>query len=640
MINISNRQKELIKYIWNRRKRITGKELAVFFSVTPRTIRTDIKNINAKERIIHSSGRGYFILKDQDKTIKSILNNKNAPVQQFERVNYILKKLLIAKNKLDVYEIAEEIYVSEATLEKDLKMLSNVLNEKYKNLGICKKGSKFYITGGEKDKRLLMSQLLFKELKGNLLNLSNFQIHFKYDLPKIKQTVLSILSKNKFHVRDVSINNLIIHIAITMERIEKENFLKSGISVNEDSEEYKVAIDICNSIKNEFNIDFPQKEVKYIGFLLIGKKVIESTFSSRLEFYRNIPIEYVKRIESIVEDTCKEFRINFLEDEELIIGLTLHMKLMHERLEKKALNRKNILEDLKLEYPIIFEIAVFVCKKFYETMGFEAEEIEEGEVAFIALHFGASYERRFKKNKLLRVALVCPTGYMTSNILLEKLNRLYKRRIEIEDVYSIMDLESIDKTKVDYIFSTVELGADIDIPVLVVSTFLLDKDFKNIDRIIKHFEFKNTLEIEKYFDPRFFHIKNTFKNMFEAISFMTEKLEVNNIVPENYKELVMERELIAPTSFGNLVALPHAVELNAYKTVFSVVILKKPIKWGKHNVQLIFMGAIKKGERKMLNKLINHITQILEDPKSINQLIKISNYNEFIKKIGKLPSED
>ncbi|AOT68628.1 BglG family transcription antiterminator [Geosporobacter ferrireducens] len=640
MTNLINRQKEIIKYIWNKRKTVTGKELALFFSVTARTIRMDIKMINVNNTIIYANNKGYYIPQSAEKVIKKVLHSVNMPIEQCDRVNYLLKKLLMFKNKLDVFEVADEIHVSEVTIEKDLKALSSLLCKKNSQLILRKKANKFHLLGEEKDKRFLFSKLLHEELKENFLDLKRYEAYFPYDLMKLKYIIISALDRNKYQIRDIGIINLIIHMAIAMERIEKNNILQNCVLIESNSAEYRVATDICNNIKKEFDIDFPKEEIAYIGILLIEKRVLRIDNINKIELYKNFPIEYIKIMESIILDTYEEFGINFIDDEELIVGLTIHMKLMHERLEKKAPMRNILLGDLKLEYPIIFEIAVFVCKKFYEKMDLEIEEIEESEIGFIALHFGASYERNFNMDKMLKVALVCPTGYTASNILLHKINRLYADSIKVVEIYSIANVEKIEKKQVDYIFTTVKLGHFTDIPILVLSAFLTEKDMKNIDRLIKHQLLIKCPTMEKYFIPQFFYLKDTFENEFEAISFMAEKLQEAKIVPANYKALVIERELIASTSFGNLVALPHAVELNAFQTVFSVAILKKPMRWGTHKVQLILMSAVKRGERKMLNELINHIAAILDDSKAVNNLVMSSNFDSFKHNITRLPYED
>jgi lichenan operon transcriptional antiterminator len=634
LIHIVKRQKEIIRYILRKNTYVTGKEISLALLVSDRTIRIDIKSINALEDIIHSTNQGYFIPREKIKSAKDIVDRKHIPVEQMDRTQYILKKLILSKSVLDIYDIAEELYISECTIEKDIKMVSNFFKEGGYKLAVKKYGEKFSLEGEEKEKRFLLSSLLFEELKDNIFSLRCYQYYFNYNLEDLKKRVVEIIEKNTFYIRDMEEINFLIHIAIAMERVEKNNILQRNLNIDEKSKEYQIAIEIGRAIEENFKVKFPKVEIQYVAFLLLGKKVVGGNFSSKIQLYKDIPVEYIKVTEEILRDICKEFGINFMDDENLLVGLTLHMQLMHERIKKENPIKSISAPDLKINYPIIFEIAVFTCKKFYEKMGMEVKEWQESEISFIALHFGASYEGKFKRENKLNVALVCPSGYTTSGILLKKIKNTYGDSINIVNTYSISELDEVKNEDVDYIFTTVDLGNFFPIPFIIISSFLSNKDFKNIYDVLNKEVKKKDLKIEGYFDSRFFYQVDFFKNEVEAIQYMSRRLLEEDIVEESYEKMVIEREKIASTAFDNLVAMPHAIELNARKTLFSVAVLKKPMNWKGQKIQLILMSAIKKGERKTLNHFMNHIAEILDNPLHVNELIASNSYEEFIERLN------
>ncbi|MDI3481228.1 MAG: putative licABCH operon transcriptional regulator [Tepidanaerobacteraceae bacterium] len=114
---------------------------------------------------------------------------------------------------------------------------------------------------------------------------------------------------------------------------------------------------------------------------------------------------------------------------------------------------------------------------------------------------------------------------------------------------------------------------------------------------------------------------------------MANELYDRGYVPQNYPELVFEREKISSTSFGNLVAIPHPIIMNAYETVISAAILDKPIVWGNHKVQVVFMFAIKTGDRKKLDFLYNHIVEVIDDLKRVKKLIESRDFYDFTLKL-------
>src|SRR5699024_12008381 len=88
----------------------------------------------------------------------------------------------------------------------------------------------------------------------------------------------------------------------------------------------------------------------------------------------------------------------------------------------------------------------------------------------------------------------------------------------------------------------------------------------------------------------------------KVIKFICEKLEVSGLVKENYIHSVMQRESYSSTNFGNMVALPHPIEAQTKDTFWSIMTLKKPIKWGESYVQLIILLNISKDEKRNLKQ--------------------------------------
>lgn len=634
MFPVSKRQKEIINYLLRKNAPATGKEIALALSVSDRTIRLDIKALNARDEIIHATKQGYFVPGSEMIEARALIGQKNLQLEPFERMQFILKKLLLAQKTLDGYELAQELCISESTLEKDLKAMEEFMRDGLYRLRLQKHGFELELTGEEKERRALFSRLLAEEMKDNAFSLQQYQTFFRYDLTCLRSIVAEIIKEHTFYIRDTEQINFLVHLAIAMERVEQHEILQNTFHVEEKSAEYLLAEEIGAAVSRHFAVSFPETELKYVAFLLMGKKVIGGSFSSRLQLYRDMPVEYVEATEEILKAIWGEFGLNFLEDEQLIIGLTLHLQLLHERIRLGNQVRNFAAPDLKSNYPMIFEIAVFACKQFYEKLGLKAALSPESEISFIALHFGASYEARLKKNSKLKVALVCPSGYTTSHLLLEKLKRTYGDSIDVIGAYSLSEFESLKKNNIDYVFSTVNLGSLSPTPFLVISSFLSNADFRNIYEVLNKEVKKKELKSEQYFDKRFFYRMESLDDAAAAIKYLSERLLEAGIVDEDYAKLVLEREAIASTAFDNLFALPHAIELTAKKTLFAIAILDKAMDWNGQKVRLIMLSAIRKGERKTLNQLMGRLAEVLNNPARVKELTASETYDDFMLKLG------
>ena len=70
------------------------------------------------------------------------------------------------------------------------------------------------------------------------------------------------------------------------------------------------------------------------------------------------------------------------------------------------------------------------------------------------------------------------------------------------------------------------------------------------------------------------------------LQFLTEQLRVKGLMDEKAKASVFEREETSPTEIGNLVAIPHPIYNDTPVSSVATLILKKPILWEEHHVQI------------------------------------------------------
>lgn len=639
MVCFHPRQKTILRYLMAKKDWVKCQEMAMILGVSDRTVRNDIANINSlakgDDKIIISHRKGYRI--NNPEKAKVILNEDNSSIPDYPdaRINFLLKKLIFEKKELDIYQLADEIMISESTVTSDLKRLNRTLKVYGRDLIVVRKSDKIFLKGSEKEKRSLLSELLFNETNHSFFNLSKYNKYFTdIDLNVIQRHLIETVKKYDFLLNEMALVNLLIHIAITVERIRDRNFLDIFLDFDKmvNTAEYEIAVELCAELENEFRVRFPREEVLYISYLILGRKKIKNTFINRNELKGVVEPYYISLTGALLDSLVAEYGLDFTHDDLLFTGMCLHIKIMHDRIKNRMFLRNPLLDDLKMRYPFIFEIAVFLSCEFSRLTG---EKVKEDEIGFIALHLGAAFERhKGKQNCPKSVAIVCPTGHTTSHLLLSKIDSEYNGRIKIIGIFSFMELGLIEEKHPDFIFATVPLEHDLSITTITISPFLDEKDRQLINKALNMHGSgdKETMlrcETEKFFKEELFTKGLAFQNEFQVIDFMANELYDRGYVPENYYELVLEREKISSTSFGNLVAIPHPIIMNSYETVISTAILDKPIWWGNHNVQLVLMFAIKAGDRRNLDYLYNHIVEAIDDPKKVKILIEARDFIDF-----------
>lgn len=60
--------------------------------------------------------------------------------------------------------------------------------------------------------------------------------------------------------------------------------------------------------------------------------------------------------------------------------------------------------------------------------------------------------------------------------------------------------------------------------------------------------------------------RKEYQTMDEVLSFLNNELIKKGLVDDTFIEAVYEREEVAPTSYGNLVAIPHPITPKTEKT--------------------------------------------------------------------------
>ncbi len=132
-------------------------------------------------------------------------------------------------------------------------------------------------------------------------------------------------------------------------------------------------------------------------------------------------------------------------------------------------------------------------------------------------------------------------------------------------------------------------------------------------------------------------MKNVYLESDEAyIAFMSKLLYEKGYMSKDYGKSVLERERMSSTAFNNNVAVPHSMHMDAAKTGICIIILNRPVNWGKEKVQVIVMISINKQQRELFSLFFEGVINILSEWKNVNELIKAKDYDDYMDKMIRL----
>ena len=188
------RHQRLIRALLNQSGWITAKQLSLRLSISERSVKNYIGELNYLEPdLIEASRKGYRIRKERARRLAGE-RKERIPETSAERVKYIITELLTNDAEggipLDLYDISDRIFVSSETLKKDMVKVRGKLKEY--GLYVNVSGSVVILEGRELDKRKLLSAILYEEFDKNILSLDVVQKAFPdYDLEMLRGIILT-----------------------------------------------------------------------------------------------------------------------------------------------------------------------------------------------------------------------------------------------------------------------------------------------------------------------------------------------------------------------------------------------------------------------------------------------------------------
>ena len=252
-------------------------------------------------------------------------------------------------------------------------------------------------------------------------------------------------------------------------------------------------------------------------------------------------------------------------------------------------------------------------------------------MSLLTLHYILS-ERLQHGVEKKNVLIICSTGAGTSQLLKYE----YQKRFHeyIGDIYVVepSNLNDFDFQKVDYIFSTIEVSLKTNKPVLLIHPILETKDIETITSMIN-----TTFTLQNFFSPSLFFPLVDGDNEKEVLADMVKKMKEVITLPENFYDLIMEREELGITNFETGVAFPHPNHPCVEHTFVAVGILKKRIVWNTSKVQMIYLFALTKHEKEKDIPLLYKVTgELLTDELRIKDIIEKQSYTCFEKHLREI----
>lgn len=610
----------ILKILNKHKKAISGENLANLIGVSRSTIRRDIKDLDSTlqkygAHILSEAGIGYkLIIDNQEKymtlvetyklnSYSNYVGDNIVPFDYNDRISFIIARILLNSlhNKVvNQEELAEELFISLSTLKKYLTDIKKSLSRFNLEL-ISDRFNGIKINGNETNVRYCISEYVFN--RDDLINFTNNKfvkdIFSQEEIDSVKHILMKVILKHNIHLTDIAFKNLLVHIIIIMCRSNPENTVEYTLTERKKLEQsiyFSSAIEILSIIQQQLGVDISNESYYLTQHFIASQKFIESTKT------RN---DCQQLITDILNKIKLNTNIDLSDDNELISGLTIHLIAAINRLKFNMNIRNGILESIKNNYPLAFEMAIIASEVIEQE---ENVKTNENEIGFLAIHFGASLERNKLNEEMGKTAIiVCATGLSTALLLKSKLQRRFGGILKITRVMSFYELTDEIINSVDFIFSTVPISKLDNNKFILVEPIMTEDDLQAVEKQLTKRRENTSINYRLFFKESLFFPYLDVSTSSEAIECLANNMIKHGYIDDNVKQSIFDRENMASTEIGGMIAIPHALENHMTEVTISVGILKNPIIWHKEKVQVVFLLSIPKHLYKLWENIFKSI---------------------------------
>lgn len=622
---------KLIRILSDYTEFVTASSLAANMDVSTRSIKSYIQEINSfYPDAIESSREGYRIDKQAARRILEE-SGTHIPQSSQERIVYIINSLIKSDTSVNTYDLCDEMYVSYSTIKNDLQAVKSRLR-KY-DLQLNNNHDNLTVSGLEKNKRRLLSSILYDESNVNFVNLETIQNIFpEIEIELIKDSLLEIFDRFHYFVNDYSLINLVLHITIAIDRIRNRNVNTEDIHDMPpiSSHEYELARNIARKIEEDFQIEYNQAEVYELALLLISRATAidyQSITVSNLGDF--ITPECLALVKELISDVNSFYYIDLTEPE-FLIRFALHIRNLLQRSKNNYFSRNPLTEEIKTSCPLIYDVSVCLSSIIKERTGIS---INDDEIAYIAFHLGSTLEAQKNLSEKVTAALYCPSYYDTNVKLTDTINRHFSSELLITNIFTEeRELEKAGKS--DLVLSTVPLNSVIQLPLLQISPFFTEKDVQSLRRQLTEIKTnKRRKQFREYLEylivPEFFERRDDLTDYDQVVRHMVGKMVSMGYVDKDFEQDIRAREQLSATAFQDF-AIPHAMKMRAHKTGINVLISDTPVRWGDKQVRIVLMLCFNRDERFIFNEIFEPLTMVLSSRENVKRLVTAGDYQEFI----------
>ena len=647
---LNQRQVKILLILHRAQGYITLGKIAAQINFSLKTVRNDIASIKKYlaeirlGRIVSKAHHGICleISENEWEKLSGLLNSKNSMENCNAEVSYKIIYMLLKKQNISISTIERSLYLSRSSIEKTLVRVNSWFEKNHITF-IREKGLR--ISCEEINWRLAMWDLytVYEKDRDTEQNKQpNGYSPFAYRIIEdflsgfntadIVKTVDDLEKEHGLQLTYETYIRMIFLVSLCV--IRCQNHMASDIPISPDAKdkmdsEFNLSFttELSASLEKIYHIELAEPELQFLKFVVETSEIQTFENEKAKQLFQCAHPKLCHFTVKFISLMSEILNVNLKTDPILAETLFLYLRSMIARLKYHTRFENPLLSQIKQKYPDLLTVAWASEALFEKDLGLD---VNEDEIGFLAIYLGGAIERYHYG---LTACIICNYGIGVSQIIKEKIGREIND-LQILNIYSIRDKYEIRKADCDFFISTIPFEKVGEKDVVAVGNILLPYDLRKIREMMNKIRKKKIQEINKRAVTRFqrnlFAEQLVFINLeltdkAELLKALCSGLEETGFVTGDFETSVLERENITSTDVGNMIAIPHGSSKTVVRSIISIAILKKPIRWNEEaEVDFVFLLALDLDESPEMKQQIMRFYQafslLLENEDEIKRI--------------------
>lgn len=634
-----DRKEALLRLLRGANSWVTGSFLAHSLGVSERTVRSYISELSSDYKI-SSSKLGYKL--SGSRAERGDERRQDAAADDTAtRATRVLSRLLSASSSISLFDLADEMGIGESTLTNTVLPATRREAQTY-GVELVNHNWQLSLEGSERAKRKLLGHVATSNSYGYFSSKQTLASMFPHiDTDRVMSRLVTICQDSGLFLNEYALNNLLIHVLIIIIRIKSGNTLDHVTPVAHAREltqrlPQKEQIETCakkiaDELKRTFDCTIPSRDFGQIVLLIsLSTNPVSTAQLNQENIAAYVGQDFFADVRSIVESLERRYGLEPF-DSSFVVQLALHSYNAYQRALFGAQCPNPIGSQIKQEYPLIYDMAVYYSHRLqslYEV------KLSEDEIAFIAFHIGAYIEKNGSPDGLIKTIVVVEQYHDFARQLTEAIERTFANDINLIGTYSYDEYLS-SLYPCDLLITTIDTPTHHPHKV-IVSPVIGKQGINRIRRAISQIETERKGERARSFlkdliKPDLFVRNLVCSSPEEYIGSLGVLCKRAGYVDDAFIEDVKLRERVSSTAFTDILAIPHAISQSAERSFICALHNDAPIPWGNgKTVSIVLMIGLTPGDMKSFSQALNIIIDRFTDTEIAMRVVASDTYEEFV----------